>query len=71
MIILCRLWNRLRVLFGFKRKLCGTWTFEKSDELEVMYGIDAAEELAKILAEEINSEIEENGSCTWKEHCEK
>jgi hypothetical protein len=50
--------------------LIDKWTIEESGEIETIHGIDLEEELAKALIEEINKEIAENGSYTWKELCE-
>ena len=64
------IYNHIRVFFGLKRKLHSKWTVETATELALMHGIDVAEELAKILQEEIEKEIKENGTQTWKEICE-
>tara|TARA_R110000851_G_scaffold87200_3_gene190075 strand:+ start:16961 stop:17128 length:168 start_codon:yes stop_codon:yes gene_type:complete len=48
-----KIYNRLRVFFGFKRKLRGTWKVETIQELEYTYGMDVEEELVKILTKEM------------------
>jgi len=53
----CKLWNKVRVFFGFKRKLCGSWTVERVKALKATHGLDVEEELTKILTEEIEKEI--------------
>jgi len=63
-----KVYRWFRRLFGFKNKLDGKWTVDSVVDLEAMHGIDAENELAKILSEEIINEIEQNGTKTWKEH---
>lgn len=41
------------------------------DEMDCCHGLDVENELARILQEEIEKEIKENGSFTWKELCDE
>ena len=49
------------------RKLEAKWTIEDAQDLKIMHGFDAEEELAAILKQEIKAEIEKNGTRVWGE----
>jgi hypothetical protein len=47
------------VIHAKNRKLKAVWTYEADQDLRSWHGIDAAQELTDILAEEITKEIDE------------
>ena len=63
------------IVFVIVQKLCyhieNRWVciMIEYEDLKILHGLDVVEELTKILIEEINKEIKENGSVTWKEFC--
>lgn len=57
--------------FKLKRAYDQMYPIDIGEELVSFHGIDVEEELSRILIEEINREIEMNGSKTWKEICEE
>jgi hypothetical protein len=64
----CKIWNKIRIFFGFKRKLCGQWTVEKITDLEVMHGLGVEQELVDILGEEINKEMIKEYGPDWQQN---
>ena len=48
------------ILLGEQRRLKAVWSREAAEDLRAFHDIDAEAELAKILVEEINREIQEN-----------
>jgi len=62
-----KLYKYLKSLLNRKRHLNAKWTVELAVDLEATYSVDLENELAVILAEEIEEEMVKEHGPNWKE----